>query len=34
VHGEESQCLQLADTLLQKGLNAYVPSKDEEIILE
>lgn len=33
VHGEESQCLELKDTLLQKGLNAYVPSKDEEIVL-
>ncbi|MDP1852871.1 MAG: MBL fold metallo-hydrolase [Candidatus Omnitrophota bacterium] len=34
VHGEESQALSLKETLLAKGLDAYVPVKDEEVILE
>ncbi|MDD5027059.1 MAG: MBL fold metallo-hydrolase [Candidatus Omnitrophica bacterium] len=34
VHGEEEQCQALFDTLTQKGLNVYIPSKDEEVLLE
>ncbi|MFA4989661.1 MAG: MBL fold metallo-hydrolase [Candidatus Omnitrophota bacterium] len=34
VHGEEEQSQALFDTLTQKGLNAYIPSKDEEVLLE
>ncbi|MFA5725533.1 MAG: MBL fold metallo-hydrolase RNA specificity domain-containing protein, partial [Candidatus Omnitrophota bacterium] len=33
VHGEEEQSQALFDTLTQKGLNAYIPSKDEEVLL-
>ncbi|MFA7652860.1 MAG: MBL fold metallo-hydrolase, partial [Candidatus Omnitrophota bacterium] len=33
VHGEEEQSQALFDTLNQKGLNAYIPSKDEEVLL-
>jgi len=34
VHGEEEQSQALCDTLTQQGLNVYVPSKDEEVLLE
>jgi metallo-beta-lactamase family protein len=34
VHGEEEQSQALLDVLTQKGLNAYIPSKDEEVLLE
>ena len=34
VHGEEEQSQALCDTLTQKGLSAYIPSKDEEVLLE
>jgi metallo-beta-lactamase family protein len=34
VHGEEEQSQALFETLTQKGLNAYIPSKDEEVLLE
>ena len=33
VHGDEDQSQILSDTLAQKGLNVYIPSKDEEILL-
>lgn len=33
VHGDEEQSLILADTLAKTGLNVYVPSKDEELVL-
>ena len=33
VHGEEEQSQALLDTLTQEGLNAYMPSKDEEVLL-
>jgi metallo-beta-lactamase family protein len=34
VHGEEEQSQALLDVLTQKGLNAYIPSRDEEVLLE
>ena len=34
VHGEEEQAQALFDTLTQQGINAYIPSKDEEVLLE
>ena len=34
VHGEEDQALALQETLAQNGLNSYIPSKDEEVLLE
>jgi len=34
VHGEEEQTLALQETLTQNGLNSYIPSKDEEVLLE
>lgn len=34
VHGEEDQALALQGTLAQEGLNSYIPSKDEEVLLE
>lgn len=34
VHGEEEQALALQETLTQNGLNSYIPSKDEEVLLE
>lgn len=33
VHGDEDQSQALADTLSKEGLNVYIPSKDEEIML-
>jgi len=33
VHGDEDQSQGLYGVLYQKGLNAYIPSKDEEILL-
>lgn len=33
VHGDEEQSQALFDALTQKGLNAYIPSKDEEVEL-
>lgn len=33
VHGDEDQSQALADTLSQKGLNVYIPHKDEEVLL-
>jgi metallo-beta-lactamase family protein len=34
VHGEEEQAQALFDTLTQQGQNAYIPSKNEEVLLE
>lgn len=34
VHGEEEQSQALFDALTLKGLNAYIPSKDEEVLLD
>ncbi len=34
VHGEEEQSQALFESLTQKGLNAYIPSKDEEVLLD
>ena len=34
VHGEEEQMLTLQEALTQNGLNSYIPSKDEEVLLE
>lgn len=34
VHGEEEQELDLCDTFTKMGINAYVPSKDEEVLLD
>lgn len=34
VHGDEDQSQALFDKLTQKGLNAYLPAKDEEILLD
>lgn len=34
VHGEEEQSQALLDVLTQRGLNAYIPLKDEEVLLE
>ncbi|MBP7216305.1 MAG: MBL fold metallo-hydrolase [Candidatus Omnitrophica bacterium] len=34
VHGDEEQSQALHDTLTQMGLNAYLPLRDEEVILE
>ncbi len=34
VHGEEEQAQALLDALTQQGINAYIPSKDEEVLLE
>ncbi len=33
VHGDEDQSQALYDTLTQGGVNAYIPSKDEEVLL-
>ncbi len=33
VHGDEDQSQALYDTLTQAGVNAYIPSKDEEVLL-
>ena len=33
VHGDEEQSQSFCDCLIQKGLNAYLPSKDEEVLL-
>jgi metallo-beta-lactamase family protein len=33
VHGDMEQLSAFNETLTQKGLNAYIPSKDEEVIL-
>ncbi len=33
VHGDEDQSQAIYDTLIQKGINAYIPEKDEEILL-
>jgi len=34
VHGDEEQSQALFDALTQKGLNVYIPFKDEEVNLE
>jgi len=34
VHGDMEQTQLLHDVLMQKGLNAYIPSKNEEILLD
>ena len=34
VHGEEDQMYTLSDTLSRLGLDVYIPSKDEEIVLD
>ncbi len=34
VHGEEEQLHLLSESLTQMGLNAYIPSKGEEVLLE
>jgi metallo-beta-lactamase family protein len=34
VHGEEEQTQALFDTLIQKGINAYIPLKNEEVLLD
>jgi len=34
VHGDSDQSQALCDTLAQKGLNVYIPSRDEEILLD
>lgn len=34
VHGEEEQTKALFDALAQKGINAYIPEKNEEVLLE
>jgi metallo-beta-lactamase family protein len=34
VHGEEEQARALFDSLIQKGVNAYIPEKNEEVLLE
>ncbi len=34
VHGEEDQAQALLEALAQEGLNAYIPSKDEEVLLD
>ena len=34
VHGEEEQSQALCTTFSQQGINAYVPSKDEEVLLD
>lgn len=34
VHGEEEQSQALFDALASKGLNVYIPSKDEEVLLD
>jgi metallo-beta-lactamase family protein len=34
VHGEEEQSRALFDALIQKGLNVYLPEKNEEVLLE
>ncbi|PIP19610.1 MAG: MBL fold metallo-hydrolase [Candidatus Omnitrophica bacterium CG08_land_8_20_14_0_20_41_16] len=34
VHGEEEQTKALFDLLIQQGLNAYIPSKGEEVLLD
>jgi len=33
VHGDEDQCQGFYDTLTKDGLNAYIPAKDEEVLL-
>lgn len=33
VHGDQEQSQLLCDTLIQRGLDAYIPSKDEEVLL-
>ncbi len=34
VHGEEDQSQALSEALTQKGLNSYIPYKDEEVLLD
>jgi predicted metal-dependent RNase len=34
VHGDEEQSLALFNTLQGMGLNAYLPAKNEEVLLE
>lgn len=34
VHGEEEQTRALFDALTQKGINTYIPEKNEEVLLE
>lgn len=34
VHGDEEQCGSFSTSLTKQGLNAYIPSKDEEVLLE
>ncbi|MDP2941776.1 MAG: MBL fold metallo-hydrolase [Candidatus Omnitrophota bacterium] len=34
VHGDPEQSRALADALLQSGLNAHIPAKDEEVLLD
>ncbi|MDD5255624.1 MAG: MBL fold metallo-hydrolase RNA specificity domain-containing protein, partial [Candidatus Omnitrophica bacterium] len=34
VHGDQEQSQMLCDSLLQKGLDAYIPAKDEEVLLK
>jgi metallo-beta-lactamase family protein len=34
VHGDPEQSQILADTLIEKGLNVHIPSKDEEVLLD
>jgi metallo-beta-lactamase family protein len=33
VHADPDQSQALSDTLTQKGLNVYIPDKDEEVLL-
>jgi metallo-beta-lactamase family protein len=34
VHGDEEQACALHNALIQRGLNAYIPSKNEEVLLD
>jgi metallo-beta-lactamase family protein len=34
VHGDEDQSEGLCEALLHKGLNAYIPHKDEQVLLD
>ncbi|MDD5730265.1 MAG: MBL fold metallo-hydrolase RNA specificity domain-containing protein, partial [Candidatus Omnitrophica bacterium] len=34
VHGDMEQTQAFYDSLIQKGVNAYIPSKDEEVLLD
>ncbi len=34
VHGEEEQAQSLFEAFTREGINAYIPSKDEEVLLE